>query len=143
MTGKRILICGGRDYGNDRGKDGVARPGAQAERDHFERVMFGLIKNPGIAQLCQGGQTGADRMAFWWALHYGVPIMTYPARWKELGRRAGPARNAQMITAWWPDLVVAFPGDRGTRDMVRRAREASIEVWLEGWNDEQDEGQDP
>lgn len=27
-----------------------------------------------------------------------------------------------------PDLVIAFPGGRGTADMVRRARAAGIEV---------------
>jgi hypothetical protein len=33
-----------------------------------------------------------------------------------------------MIDQGRPDLVVAFPGGRGTADMVRRARAAGISV---------------
>jgi UDP-N-acetylmuramoylalanine-D-glutamate ligase len=33
-----------------------------------------------------------------------------------------------MLDVGKPDLVVAFPGGRGTADMVRRAKEAGVEV---------------
>jgi len=33
-----------------------------------------------------------------------------------------------MIDEGKPDLVLAFPGGRGTDDMVRRAEKAGIEV---------------
>jgi UDP-N-acetylmuramoylalanine-D-glutamate ligase len=33
-----------------------------------------------------------------------------------------------MLAEGKPDLVVAAPGGRGTADMVRRARDAGIEV---------------
>lgn len=33
-----------------------------------------------------------------------------------------------MLTDGQPDLVVAFPGGRGTADMVRRARAAGVET---------------
>jgi len=29
---------------------------------------------------------------------------------------------------WGPDLVIAFPGGRGTADMVRQARIAGVKV---------------
>jgi len=50
------------------------------------------------------------------------------ANWAELGRKAGPIRNQQMLDEGKPNLVVAFPGGRGTADIVRRARAAGIEV---------------
>jgi hypothetical protein len=37
-------------------------------------------------------------------------------------------RNQQMLDEGRPTLVVAFPGGRGTADMMRRARVAGIEV---------------
>jgi hypothetical protein len=37
------------------------------------------------------------------------------------GRAAGPRRNQRMLEDFRPDLVVAFPGGRGTAYMVRRA----------------------
>ena len=33
-----------------------------------------------------------------------------------------------MLDEGKPDLVIAFPGGKGTADMARRAREAGIEV---------------
>jgi hypothetical protein len=39
----------------------------------------------------------------------------------DFGRSGGPKRNQQMLEEGKPDLVLAFPGGRGTADMVRRA----------------------
>jgi hypothetical protein len=72
--------------------------------------------------------TGADRWADEWATTSWCPAVTFEADWKAHGRAAGPIRNQQMIDDGRPDLVVAFPGGRGTADMVRRARRAGIVV---------------
>jgi hypothetical protein len=37
-------------------------------------------------------------------------------------------RNQAMLDYGKPDLVVAFPGGKGTADMVRRARVAGVKV---------------
>lgn len=50
--------------------------------------------------------------------------------WNPAGQNpiaAGPMRNSRMINAR-PDLVVAFPGNAGTRDCKRQARRALISV---------------
>ncbi len=52
----------------------------------------------------------------------------FHAEWMKYGKAAGPIRNARMLAEGKPDLVVAFPGGRGTADMLRRVREAGIEV---------------
>ena len=41
-------------------------------------------------------------------------------------------RNARMLAEGKPDLVVAFPGGRGTADMVAQARKAGVRVVLAG-----------
>jgi hypothetical protein len=46
------------------------------------------------------------------------------------GRAAGPIRNQAILDEGKPDLVVAFPGGRGTTDMVSRVQNARIEVLL-------------
>src|SRR5262249_16770583 len=51
---------------------------------------------------------------------YGLP----QGEWDELGKKAGPLRNQRMLDEGKPDLVVAFPGGGGTKDMVRRAVQA-------------------
>jgi hypothetical protein len=43
-----------------------------------------------------------------------------------LGRRAGASRASRMEGK--PELVVAFPGGGGTKDMVRRAVKAGVTI---------------
>jgi hypothetical protein len=42
--------------------------------------------------------------------------------------QAGPLRNQRMLDEGKPDLVVAFPGGGGTKDLVRRAVKAGVSV---------------
>ena len=103
----RVLVCGGRDY---------------AKADYVSRVLDGLS----VTTLVHGGARGADILAGHWALRHGVNTEVFYADWAR-GKRAGPERNQRMLDSK-PDLVVAFPGGRGTADMVRRAKAAGIEV---------------
>jgi hypothetical protein len=59
---------------------------------------------------------------------FGVPVSAHPADWFSHGKAAGPIRNQEMLAMEAPALVVAFPGGRGTADMVRRARKAGVDV---------------
>lgn len=105
----RVLVCGGRDF---------------ADRD---RVFNALDKlNPD--SIVQGGARGADALAVQWASARGIPYTTIAARWRLYGGAAGPIRNQAMLDLCKPDLVLAFPGGRGTADMVTRAVAAGIEV---------------
>jgi hypothetical protein len=83
-----------------------------------------------VDAIIHGGARGADSMAGEFANETGIEEIVFPADWKMYGRRAGPIRNQQMLDEGKPDLVVAFPGGRGTADMVGRARTAGIEVRL-------------
>lgn len=110
----RVLVCGGRDY-----------------RDRFMVcvTLDNLVDERGeISAIIHGGATGADEWAHEWAVGSRCDVEVYPAEWDLLGRRAGPRRNALMLSRGRPDLVVAFHGGRGTADMVRRARAAGVEV---------------
>jgi RNA-splicing ligase RtcB len=49
------------------------------------------------------------------------------AEWDKYGPSAGPRRNARMVE-WKPDVVIAFPGNRGTADMVEKAESDGIPV---------------
>jgi len=113
MAGLRVLVCGGRDY------DDLGNVWSQLDAHH------GLI---GIACIIHGGASGAGALAESWAASNKVARHRFPAQWDKLGLRAGPIRNQAMIDKGKPDLVIAFPGGRGTADMVARARAAGIEV---------------
>lgn len=104
----RVLVCGGRDF------------------DNWKMVHSQLTDlKPSV--IINGGSRGADFLATKWANHNGVSLIVYPALWSR-GRKAGPERNAFMRADSRPDLVVAFPGGRGTFDMVTRAKNAGLEV---------------
>lgn len=111
----RIIVCGGRNYYNR------AVVFAALDKLHASR---------GVEFLIQGVGNGADYLAWQWAEARGVPCGSYPAYWDEHGKRAGPIRNQEMVDEGRPDGVVAFPGGKGTADMVRRAEAAGLKVWF-------------
>ena len=107
----RVLVCGGREY---------------TDRERVFAVLDAMADQ--IDRLICGGARGADDLAYIWACRRDKSPERYMAEWERYGRRAGPIRNQRMIDEGKPDLVIAFPGGRGTADMVRRARSASITV---------------
>lgn len=122
----RILVCGGRDYDNwselvKTLDDLCVERGAISEKDKYGNWMPRVTIISGMAK-------GADHMAVGWAVINWCPWEEYPADWKTHGKAAGPIRNQQMLDEGNPDLVVAFPGGRGTADMVKRAKKSGVEV---------------
>lgn len=109
----RILVCGGRDY---------------ADWPRFSEIMYELREAHGRFEVISGMAPGADTLAASYAHTFGLVLRAFPTGWTKHGRAAGPIRNQQMLDEGKPDLVVAFPGDRRTADMVRRARAAGVEV---------------
>jgi hypothetical protein len=109
----RVLVCGGRDF------DDRARLYAALDRLHLQH---------GFSLLIAGGAQGADTLAVQWARSRGIRTKIFMARWITEGRAAGPIRNARMLNEGRPDLVVAFPGGKGTDGMVAMARGAGVEV---------------
>lgn len=107
--GPRIVVTGGRSY-----SDG------ETVRTTLDRI--------GPSFIAQGGASGADYLARWWAWGHNVPCRTFKAQWRALGKRAGPLRNQAMLDEVRPDVVVAFPGERGTADCCRRAEAGGYEV---------------
>jgi len=133
----RVLVCGGRDY-ND------------------AATVYDVLSSIHISEVAHGGALGADKLADDWARQHWQTVSrrVYPADWngpcdsscrsghrryRDLGRppqpgdqtycpNAGPRRNQIMLDNFRPDLVIAFPGGRGTADMVRRAVAAGVEV---------------
>jgi hypothetical protein len=120
----RVLVCGGREY------------------DDFGRVCHVLdaIKATRLAHGACGWDAdnpsscvpeklrGADGLADAWARKREVGLELWPAHWGSLGNRAGPVRNFKMLKEFVPAIVIAFPGDRGTADMIGKAKRAGVTV---------------
>ena len=122
----RILVCGGRDFGDKallwRILDMVVPKQPPDEHGNWM---------PGNVTIIQGGARGADTLAHDYAVVNWVQFETYYADWKKHGKAAGHIRNQRMLDEGKPDLVVAFPGGRGTNDMTDRAMKAGVEtLWV-------------
>jgi hypothetical protein len=107
----RILVCGGRAFWN---------------ADAVDTVLEALAPDA----IIQGGAQGADALAAAWGDRRGIEVVTYEAKWRLFGAKAGPIRNAEMLESSRPDCVVAFPGGAGTADMVSKARAAGVVVGM-------------
>lgn len=105
----RAIVCGGRDYAN-------------------EKHIHETLSNLGVTFVIEGGASGADKAAAKWAYYNEVPNRCFPADWKAHGRAAGPIRNKQMLEVGKPDVVIAFPGGKGTENMVKQAEKAGVKV---------------
>lgn len=114
----RVMITGGRDYRN------VPR---------VYQILDAAVDRLGLSELIHGDcPTGADAIGAQWATDRGVKQTAMPADWDTHGAKAGPLRNQAMIDLL-PDYVIGFPGGRGTRDALKRARRAGIEPILIDW----------
>lgn len=109
----RAIVCGGRDY-----HDG---PRFLAEMDRLHAIQP-------FTCIIEGGALGADLYACNWAKMKGVAHEQYKAKWGRYKNGAGPIRNLEMILKGKPDMVVAFPGGRGTADMISQAELRGITV---------------
>ncbi len=110
QTSSVVLVCGGRRY---------------RDYDTVRRWLLNLLpRNPVILE---GGAPGADSLARRFASEHGLQQITEKADW-SLGAQAGPARNQRMLDTHPVALCLAFPGSRGTADMVARCQQQGVPV---------------
>lgn len=116
---RRVLVCGSRHLSEDR------------RQEVTNALEYLWRQNPLV--VIHGAAPGADTYADRWAFHMGCEQVRFPADWAKYGRKAGPIRNQQMLDEGKPDIVLAFPDkdSKGTWDMVKRARQAGLEVLVQ------------
>jgi hypothetical protein len=110
--GRRIAITGGRDFRN-------------------ETLVNWAFRELGIGygdMVVHGACRGADLICAKVAQLYGAETEAHPADWKKYGKAAGPVRNREMLESGI-DLLIAFPGCRGTLNAVMTARNIGVPVW--------------
>lgn len=120
----RILVCGGRDYTDIEG-------GATQLCEALATIPLHPPEK-GDVVFITGCARGADQIPIY--LTEGDDewggLLKFPALWGKYGPSAGPRRNIQMLEEGLPDLVIAFPGGKGTKHMVKIAKDAGVEVWV-------------
>jgi hypothetical protein len=140
----RVLVCGGREFGQVP-KSVVlyeeivaAMQIADAEKALLRQSLDNLRRTINIECIIEGGARGADRLASKWAEKNGISNQTFYVTkedWEKQGKAAGHLRNTKMLEEGKPSLVVAFPGGRGTKNMVEQAKAAGIPVFEVTFNE--------
>lgn len=119
MADQQILICGDRNW---------------TDKDTIRRLLTAVKNNfpDDKITVIHGACRGADQLGGEVAKEFGFEVLEFPANWAEYGKAAGPIRNQQMIDEGQPTRAFAFHDDfnhsRGTKDMVKRLRNAKIPV---------------
>jgi len=108
----KVIVSGGRHY---------------VDKTYVYNVLDAIHMSNPITLLIEGGAKGADGLANQWARDRNIQYHTEKANWAKYGRAAGPIRNNEMLMKK-PNLVIAFPGGKGTLDMIRQATNLEIQV---------------
>ena len=106
----KVLVTGGREFA-----DWI--------------LLHASLKKLKVSSIGHGGARGADAMAGQYAEQGNIPVVVYPANWTEEGKRAGILRNIYMLKTYEPDIVVSFPGGKGTAHMTTLAKTGGYRVW--------------
>ena len=139
----RVLVCGGRNFAevdNSPDEEFLKRTAEyKFVHDHLHNLSLGWPRTPedeygnwlpAVTIITGECPTGVDQAAIDWAVVNWTGYKGFPADWKTHGKAAGPIRNKQMLDEGKPDVVVAFPGGKGTANMVKLAREAGVPVTI-------------
>lgn len=100
----RIMVTGGREFNN--------YALAKATLDKYLKQTDTLV---------HGGCRGCDLLCAKVASEIGAETEEHKADWNKYGRAAGPIRNREMLESGI-DLVIAFPGGKGTNNAIKSAQ---------------------
>ncbi len=109
----RILVCGGRDF---------------TDKEYLFTQLDNFSKNNIVDCIIEGNAKGADRLAGYWARYNHIHNIKFNADWNKYNKAAGAIRNKQMLDEGKPDIILAFPGGKGTNHMIDLAISYGITV---------------
>lgn len=91
-----------------------------------------VVDNPSQVKFISGTARGADILGEQFAYNYGYDVIRFPAKWDELGKRAGYVRNAEMAKYAAEKYGVLFAfwdgKSKGTKNMIDIAKRYGLEV---------------
>ena len=98
-----------------------------SDREHVNETLDAVREQYGEFVLFHGNATGADTLAKEWAIANGIEPKPFDPNWGAFGKAAGPIRNRDMVKH--ADMLIAFPGGKGTNDCIKAATMAGVPVF--------------
>jgi len=121
----KVLICGGRTFASPEDQDPHHY---KLQTSYYKDRCFRLYEVRKPTLIIHGNANGADKIiGEYLCSTYCIPTVAVPADWKLNGKTAGPIRNRKMLIDWEPDMVIAFPGGKGTTNMIEQAKDFRVE----------------
>lgn len=117
MATRKIIIAGGRSFNN-----------YELLKERCDHYLSKAIMNKDNIIIVSGTANGADKLGEKYAQEKGFTIERHPAKWKELGKKAGYVRNKEMAEV--SHALIAFWDNksRGTKHMIDLAKERKLHV---------------
>ena len=117
MATRKIIIAGGRSFNN-----------YELLKERCDHYLSKAIMNKDNIIIVSGTANGADKLGEKYAQEKGFTIERHPAKWKELGKKAGYVRNKEMAEV--SNALIAFWDNksRGTKHMIDLAKERKLHV---------------
>lgn len=131
-SGLKVIIAGGRDYTSYAGLEEAVKASG------FD-----------IAEVVSGGAKGADSLGESWAKNNKIPVKKFIPNWNDTSHpdaivkfrknpwtdkeecynyAAGFMRNKEM--AEYADALIALPGEGGTSNMIKQAKEKNLKIFI-------------
>lgn len=99
-----VIVAGGRDF---------------IPTEASKEWLIKTLREVGASHIVCGCASGADSFGEQVGIELGLVILRFPAKWAELGRKAGFLRNISMSEV--ADVCILFPGGKGTEHMRKIA----------------------
>ena len=132
MNEFKLLVCGGRHFGWKELPTRQPVPDMENLKILAKELskIHQSVKNLHMELVIIHGdeKNGADNWASKWATDNDVKQIPFPADWKTHGKAGGPIRNKQMLVDGQPNLMLATPGGKGTKNMVEQAQKFNVPV---------------
>ena len=109
----RVAVTGGRDFSN---------------KEMATRAFDALLNQSEKHTIVCGGSKGADMLCFEIATKLSYKTERYLPNWNKYGKAAGPIRNREMMSSNI-DLLIAFPGGKGTENCINLAKSMGIPIY--------------
>lgn len=114
---RKIIIAGGRDFSN-----------YSLLKEKVDFYLSEAIAAGDEIVIVSGKANGADSLGEKYAIEKGYSIDEHPAKWNELGKRAGYVRNEEMAKVAHA-LIAFWDGkSKGTKHMIDLAKKYNLHV---------------